>query len=82
MKFFVTRVITSFVNEFEFDAVGGKLDVTDLEKMKPFFLLNTDLRKYGGESAFLAFLEPPPRAIAELQIIDHLSYGDEAGKIH
>jgi len=61
----------------DFDAVGLKLDVTDLEKMKPFFLLNTDLNQYGGESAFLAFLEPPPRTIAEIEIIDHLMYGNE-----
>jgi len=77
-------VRASQTRNLQFDALGVKFDLTDEANMKPFFLLATSMASHGAEAAFLAFLEPPPRAIAEIAIVDHVGFSQEEipGCIH
>jgi len=63
---------------WEFQALMTRWTFDDLPNMKPFFVLTNGNNRFGGEKYYLAYADTPPRALAELQIVEHI-IDEEAG---
>lgn len=57
---------------WEFPKMMERWGFEDTETMKPFFVLGNLNSRFGGERNFLVFADTPPKAIAEMQVIEHL----------
>jgi len=57
---------------WEFQGLMSRWTFNDLPNMKPFFVLSNGNNRFGAEKYYLAYADTPPRALAELQIIEHI----------